>query len=399
MAFGRRSRQQDSGKVEIVASDRGLLVQGPSSLVTAFVKRVTAVATESHGRVTLLAADGLAVAGGLASEVKTHGEYFEFSPQALQYLREHGAIPSTDGHFHPFVKSNGGQFVGNLKWKPVDLRPEQALAFQTATSQLALRAAVKELAAAIERVEGKVDKLISLTRAERLGSAMGDRGTLQSLAEHTRERGRISATDWSTVGSLGALIPRDIAALRAYVMDQAKDLESKAFARTRSSELKNLTDDLLRESLDLLLVVEQNYMLWQEIRVAQVATNEPDALADAISDVRTQLEAITLEDQWMIDAVRTAASKLLRPTGWEGFLPIERSRLRKRAVELDEIIGEFSEQRHLDCDQLASEYPTIRGSLRKAEEIAKETAGNLGTRAKGGLGRLRDRGESPEADT
>jgi len=52
---------------------------------------------------------------------------------------------TADGHFHPFVKSNTGQMVGTFKWKPVDLGPEQALAFQTATSQLALRAAVKEL--------------------------------------------------------------------------------------------------------------------------------------------------------------------------------------------------------------------------------------------------------------
>jgi len=73
MAFGRRRRHEDSGKVEIVASDGGLLVQGPSSLVTAFVERVTAVATESPGRATLLAADGLAVSGVLAAEVETHG--------------------------------------------------------------------------------------------------------------------------------------------------------------------------------------------------------------------------------------------------------------------------------------------------------------------------------------
>ena len=194
------------------------------------------------------------------------------------------------------------------------------------------------------------------------------------------------------------MIPRDIAALRAYVMEQAKDLESRAFARTRSSELKNLTDDLLRESLNLMLVVEQNYMLWQEIRVAHVATNEPDALHDAISDARSQLNAIACNDRVLIETVRIGAVKLLTPTGWEGFLPLERSRLRERADELNEIMGEFSGQRHLDYDQLVPDYPTIRGSADKIRRLAIGVVGGLGSGVKSGLGQLQDRSRTPDPE-
>ncbi len=378
MAFRRRNRDQKSDNVEIVANGQGLMVHGSSGAVSTFAAGLANAVGESSGQARRMAADGLAVAGGLGAQIKTHREYFEFSPRTAELLRKHGAIPTGDGHFHTFVRSPDGRIAGNLEWNNVDLNPEQALAFQTATAQLALRAATKDLAAAIERVEGKVDKLILLTRAERLGAALGDRVTLQALAEHSRERGTMSMTDWSTVDSLGALIPRDIAALCAYVQQEINELDSKAFVRTRSSELKKLTDDLLSESLELLLVVEQNYMLWQEIRIAQVATNEPAALAATVADARAQLDAVAMEDQWLIDSIQTAAAELLEPTGMEGFLPLERRRLRQRGEELNELIGWFAGQRQLDADELVARYPTLTESLSKVGDVAAERAKDVG---------------------
>ncbi len=84
--------------------------------------------------------------------------------------REHGAIPIEDGFFRSFVRSGplrNSPFAGHLDWKPVELGPEQALAMQTMVVYLALRAAINDLTAAVERVEGKLDKLVTLARAER----------------------------------------------------------------------------------------------------------------------------------------------------------------------------------------------------------------------------------------
>lgn len=92
------------------------------------------------------------------------------------------------------------------------ISPTASLAAQTMLATLALRHAIHDLAAAVERVEGKVDKLVTLARTERIGHAAGDRRTIEALVERVRSQGRISSTDWSTVASLGPLIARDIEA-------------------------------------------------------------------------------------------------------------------------------------------------------------------------------------------
>jgi len=364
--------------VEVVVAGNGIVVQGDPSAVTAFIDGALDVVPSSRPRRVL--ADGLAVAGSIAALQQTYREYFEFSPRALELLKEHGAIPTKDGFFRSFVRSGpnaNSPFGGHLDWKRVDLGPEQALAVQTAVTTLALRAAIAEVAEAVERVEGKVDKLVSLARAERLGRALGDRHTLHALAEQTRASGRISQTDWSTVASLGTLISRDVATLRAYIVREVQDVEQSSFARQRSAELRDMTDDLIKESLALLIVAELNYLLWQELRVAHVATHERKLLAQTTADVRAQLEAMALADQRMLDAVHQAASDLLDPSGYEGFAPISRHRLEEGGKALSETISWFARERQLLAAPIEVELPTLGESVVKAKEVAASAFNEL----------------------
>lgn len=354
-----------------MTSGNGLLVQGDPSAVAAYLDGVMDVVPSSRPRRIL--ADGLAVAGSVAALRQTYREYFEFSPRSLELLKEHGAIPTEDGFNRAFVRSGPNKnspFAGNLDWRSVDLGPEQALAVQTAVTTLALRAAIAEVAEAVERVEGKVDKLVSLARAERLGSALGDRHTLHALAERTRSSGRISRTDWSTVASLGALISRDVATLRSYIAREVQDIEQGSFAHQRSAEMQELTDELIKESLALLIVAEQNYVLWQELRIANVASHERKLLAQTTADVQAQLEAMAAADQKMLDTIHRAASELLDPSGYEGFNPISRHRLEKEGVALSETLSWFARERHLAAAPIEVDFPTLGASVGKAKEVA-----------------------------
>lgn len=367
MALIRRGRPEGPESVELVVARNGVVVQGSPSAVTAFVDRIAALTKSGSPRRVI--ADGLAVAGHVGAISRTYREYFEFAPRSLRMLRENGAIPTGDGFFRGFVRSGplaNSPFAGPLDWKPVELGPERALAMQTMVVHLALRAAIKDLTAAVERVEGKVDKLVTLARAERLGSVVGDQLTLQSLAESTREHGRISKTDWSTVDGLGAPISRDIAALRAYVLSEVEDIKQVSFARQRSAELQELTDSLIKESLALLVAAEQNYVLWQELRVAHVATHERNDLDQVTRDVRAQLASLADADQAMLDSLHQAASDLLDPTGYEGFALVTRGRLRERGEMLNETISWFANQRQLSASPLDVDLPTLRDSIRNA---------------------------------
>ncbi len=397
MAFFKRDKAEESNSVELVAYGQGLVVQGSPGAVAKFTEQVVSLTADSTGNAHHLVADGMAVAGLLDSKRNAHQEYFEFSPRAQGLLQEHGVIPTSDGWYRSFVKSDT-QFAGNLDWKPLDIDPSQALSVQTAAVQLALRAAVNDITAAIERVEGKVDKLVTMAKAERLGNAAGDRFTLHSMAENTRSRGKISKTDWSSVAALGPQIARDIEALRGYIHSEITDAKNRGFGTARSAELKELTDELLKESLALLIVAEQNYALWQELRIAHVAAHEKDALASAVGDARAQLDALAEADQILLDALHSAAHDLLEPHGFEGFLPLERYRLQKRGGELGELTNWFAGQRHLDGQQFVIEYPSFRESANQTRATIGTTASTAGEAIGSAVGKMLRRNKDDDEE-
>ncbi len=350
MAWRNRRNRHDGdslGPIEIATSGSGMIVAGSPTAVSAFVDQVLDATKDVGGRSRHFIVDGVQVAANVAAFRQTHREYIEFSERACKLLKEHGAIATEDGNYRSFVRK-GREFAGNLDWKPVNLGPEQALGLQAAAGQLALRAAIKEVTVALERIEGKIDKLADLAEAERLGAVVADRATLQPLVDRVRSSGKLSGTDWATVASLGPWIARDIETLRAYILRQLKDVKGSSLVRIRAGEAEELTDRLLRESVALLVVAEQNYALWQELRLSHAVNHEPAAITAVSADIQQQLAALTQADQSLVDMLQDVADRLTSPTGYEGLAPLQKRRLRKHVGQLDEMTLWFCEQRHLD---------------------------------------------------
>lgn len=329
-------------------SGNGMIVEGSTTAVSVFIDQMLDATDEVGGRTRHFVADGVQLAANVAAFRQTHREYIEFSARAVELLKEHGAIPTADGNFFRSMVHNGKNLVGNLDWRPVDLGPEQALSLQAAAGQLALRAAIKEITVALERIEGKIDTLADLVEAERLGAAVADQATLQPLVDRARSSGTLSSTDWTTIAPLGPWIARDIEALRAYIVRQLKDVKDSFLVRSRASEAEELTDRLLRESIALLVVAERNYALWQELRLSHAVNHEPTATADVTSHIHRQLTAIAQADQGLVDIIQDVADRLSSPTGYEGLAPLQKRRLGRHVGRLDEMRRWFCEQRHLD---------------------------------------------------
>lgn len=342
---------------------------GPDAAIT-LPDPIVAPEPKPRLRISTLAVPA-AVAADLAATVKAGAaEYVQFSPESKRLLETYGVIPTGDGHFRSMIR-NETQIVGNLDWKPVAFNPEQALALQSAATHLALTAAINDLTKAVERVEGKVDKIVKLLRAERLGKALGDQRTLQPMVDKVRRTGSISRTDWSTIDTLGALITRDVEVLRAYLRGEVEDSQARPFVKPRSSELEDLTDDLFGEALALLVVVEGNFMMWHELKFAQVATHEPEALAEMIRDTTSEVGAFAAADQALVSSIYDEGEALLRSTGYEGFVPFERRRLVSQAEKLNEQLDWFCARRNLDVQELAVDLPSFRGSVGKVSEQLK----------------------------
>jgi len=335
------------GPLEIFTSGSGMIVEGSPAAVSAYVDQMLDATRQFGGRSRHLLVDGVQVAANITAFRQTHREYFEFSERARNLLREHGAIATQDGYYRSFVH-DGKHLAGHLDWKSVNLGPEQALSLQAAAGQMALRAAIKEVTVALERIEGKIDKLADVAEAERLGAVVADRATLQPLVDRVRSSGELSRTDWTTVASLGPLIARDVEALRAYILRQLKDVKDSSLVRIRAGEAEELTDRLLRESLALLVVAEQNYTLWQELRLAHAVNHEQAASASVTSDIQHQLAALTQADQHLVDRLQGVTDRLTSPTGYEGLAPLQKRRLGRYVDQLDELNRWFCDQRLLD---------------------------------------------------
>lgn len=379
MAWWSKRHKEDGadgflGTVEIFTSGSGMIVEGTPTAVSAFIDQMLDATREAGGQSRYFVVDGLQVAANIAAFRQTHREYFAFSQRAIKLLQKHGKIATEDGNYRSFVK-DGAKFAGNLDWKPVQLGPEQALSLQAAAGQLALRAAIKEVTVALERIEGKIDKLADLAEAERLGAVVADRATLQPLVDRVRSSGKLSTTDWSTVASLGPWIARDVETLRAYILRQLKDVKYSSLVRSRAGEAEDLIDRLLKESVALLVVAEQNYALWQELRLAHAVNHEPVATSSVTSDIRDQLEALTSADQGVVDNLQDVIDRLTAATGYEGLAPLQKRRLLTHVGQLDEMTRWFCDQRRLDHrPSHQPELASLTDSLGKVGDTVADAA-------------------------
>jgi hypothetical protein len=379
------------GQVAISTSGTGVIVEGSPTAVTAFIDQMLEVTKEARGRSRHFVVDGVQVAANIAALRQTHREYIEFSDVAKERLKAHGAIPTRDGNFRSFVH-DGKHLAGHLDWRTVDLGPEQALSLQALAGQMALRAAIREVTVALERIEGKIDKLAAVAEAERLGAVVADRSTLQPLVDRARVSGKLGRTDWDTIASLGPLIARDIETLRAYILRQLKDVKDSSLVRIRAGEAEELTDRLLKESLALLVVAEQNYAMWQELRLAHAVNFERAETAIVTAAIHRQLAALSEADQSLVAELQDVADRLAQPTGYEGLAVLQKGRLVKHVRQLDEMGKWFCEQRHLD--DRPSERPEFAGfqeSVVKARDTAAGAARSAAKAVADGSSRLRNR--------
>ena len=357
-----------SQEIGVYNTDNGILVEGSPSDVAVLIDQMLAATQEAGGQSRHLIVNSLSVASNIAAYRQTHREYLELSQRAMKLLRDSNIVPSKDGYFYGIVKK-AGKFAGNLDFKKINLGPEQALSMQAAAGQLALKAAIKDVVVALDRIEGKIDKLAKLAQAERLGAVLGDRATLHPLVERVRVTGKLSGTDWATIASLGPWIARDIETLRAHILRELADVDAGSFVRSRAQEAEELADRLMKESVALLVVAEQNYNLWQELRLAHSVNHEVEAVEAVTLDIRQQLAALTAADQRVVDALGAVVAALTTATGFEGFAPRQRLKLASHERQLNEVMNWFSDQRHLDHTRRDdTAYPGLMESLAKLRE-------------------------------
>lgn len=361
--------------VELALFDGGMLVRGPSDAVDL----IAAELSSGPGRVRRppqSVFDGVGAIAGLGGVVGTHGTYFKMSAESIKAVRDANGGKLPAGWIKGVARGDGGSILKHLDLKKVKVNPQQALSLQTAAVGMALRTAIADVLDAVERVEGKVDEIVRLVRAERLGNALGDRRTLSRLVERVQASGTISETDWTSVASMGPAIVRDIEALRSHVR-LSIDHEVKRSTGSRLDAAEAMLDgSRVRESLELLLVAEENHNLWQLLRIAHVRQTERSHLAATIDDARAAIAVDAAADQALVASLGTVLSKLLEPGGTEGIALLQAPKLRSKTDDLAEALDWFADQRLLERDAVpAVAWPGFKDSVHHVRRRAVEGAG------------------------
>lgn len=350
--------------VELWRDEDGVLVSGSTEAVQSLVAQLTELGGTQLAASPVAPTEALAVFATGFADGATSSQYVRFTPASEQLLEQYGAVPNGTGGFHTFVRGGTG-ITGNLEWAATGAGPERALAFQTAAIGLALRTAVKNVEAAVARVEDKVDQVVAMLRSERLGNVLGDRRTLDNLVAHLDAGDPLSSADWSSVASLGPAITRDLEKLRAHLRSQVEEIDGSWRPRRRVNEADELlAEGLLTETLGLLLLAEHNFSQWQHLRIQRIADDEPEKLEAAIRQAKTAMQEHLAADQEFLVQFEAAQAVILEPRDHDGFAVIQNRALGRAENELAELTEWFAEQRLLDHDSAGRrDRPGLRDSV------------------------------------
>ncbi len=336
--------------VELWRDDDGVLVAGSPEDIKTLVDQLTALGGSQIATSPIAPTDALAVFLTGYADGATSGQYIRFTDESMALLEEYGAVPDGRGGYHPTVWGDSG-IAGNLSWVPTNAGPERALAFQTAAVGLALRTAVKSVEAAVSRVEDKVDQVVAMIRSDRLGNVLGDRRTLDGLVGHLDAGDPLSATDWSSVASLGPVITRDLEKLRAHLRTQIEEVDGSWRPRERATEADQLlAAGMLTETLGLLLLAEHNYSQWQRLRIQRIADAEPDNLGAAVRQAKTAMQDHLAADQEFLTVFASVQDTIFEPRDLDGLAVIQTRRLSRAESELNDLTKWFAGQRLLEFE-------------------------------------------------
>jgi hypothetical protein len=325
---------------------------------------------------TLGATTGAAgVAGSVAALTSAGGDYYKLTADSAAKLAALGKQVDENNSMYGFVRS-GNRFGGNLRFDQVNFAPEQALALQSAAVSLALRSAIADVQAAVERVEDKIEDVQRHLRAQLNGDVIGTLRHLERVATSTQQRGVLLEADWASVAGVRVEISRNLERLRDFVARQAGDIDARSRLPKREAKL----DDFLepgggRDQLNLILISEHSLHLWEMLRIAQVRQREPQHVESAIADARRSLAQERRRNEELVASVMNCVDELRQVRPLEFHRVFSGREMRQTAADIHESLQHFSRAARLPLPELSEAVlPTVKDARDEAQARALETA-------------------------
>lgn len=303
----------EAGEGVLVHLDEfGILVQGHEDVAARVIDRLlssvgTAAGPDSRVPLSDLAAVGATGAALAASS----GEYLRLTADSLAKVKELGAQLDGSGALRGYVRDGGGKFAGQLAFEPVSLAAEQALALQTAAVSLALRSAIADVQKAVERVEGKVDKINRHLDSRLRGDVIGTYRHLTQVVSATNSRGHLLEADWDSVAGVRGQVSRDLDTMRAFVTSSMQEVSRDLSVPKREAHFRAFHEDAgnVGDVLELILVAEQSLHSFEYLRLQHVRHREPQHVTSAVADARSSLLTQQRLDEQLVETIVAAVER------------------------------------------------------------------------------------------
>ncbi|ORU95806.1 hypothetical protein AWB93_22780 [Mycobacterium bohemicum] len=334
----------------VALEPEGILLGGNPDAVQSYLNRIRQAAGRAID-VAEIDAGSIASAGGIAAGLAgvlgRSRQFVQLHPDSVEAIKNHKLIPGTDGFFRMTVTDLDGKFLQQLQWRPAMLAPTDMLAIQMLAVQIALKAAIGEVVESIKRVEGKVDAVLKLAKATRAGQVLGHSETVEENLRYLEKYGELPTAYWEGVAWIGADLNALVQQLRHHVTLSLTDFKAELPVQKRAELLRRaLEQDLIGETLDLLVVAEVSLYRWRRLRLARIQATEPDHVQEVIQDTREFLLDQLEEDTAVYRNAQRVLDGFSRTHPLEGFRYWSVRGLARDRTKMRKVLDDFATSRH-----------------------------------------------------
>ena len=370
-------RSEPAGELMISVSREGVLVDGPPEAVAGYLDRIK----EAAGQLVDIAgvtkgavgtAAGLAV--GAASAFAQNGQFVQLSGKSIEAIRTGNLIPGDSGFFRMTTVDSGGRFLQQLQWREVSLGPTQMLSVQMIAVQMALKMAIAEVNESIERVEGKVESVLKLAEADRIGDVRGQYAAVERMTRNLDRTGVLPATDWQSVAALGPGLIIVVEKLRAHVERTLDDFDDSKPVQDRAEVLKRAVEEKsIGETLNLLILAEESLNNWQRLRIARVKDVEPEHRQHVVDDASDLLATQVAQDGALYRRATEVLETYRKTSAIDGFRYWSVRDIAKHSKSLKADLDAFARARRHQLENWQEvDVPTVGDAASRVYEVASD---------------------------
>ncbi|MGW5314368.1 hypothetical protein [Nocardia thailandica] len=350
----------DTADLVVLEDEIGTTLVGPEDAIAAFVRDwETEPVLDVFEPVTDTTAVATSVFGG--RPIKTA---YALGTRAFDLLADGtskaGNQPKGQVTYHRMVRVSG-KIVSNARVAAPAVTPVAPAVLAVIALEATVRGMFEQIADQLEAIEDKVDEILRLASAERIGDVYGHHRLLARRVQALAAGDALTATDWSSVAALGADLEVGVERLRAHAIKQLETLDPAASPGKRADQLDAmLTKNRLGETLRLLVVAQKSLFLWQQLRLEQVRIAEPEHLEQTVAGARSTVHEQYCADLELVRRLREVVDSHAVLRTFEAHHKFAARTMTKRRQELAVLLSEFAKARNLQLtDWVGGEHASL----------------------------------------